>query len=106
MSTTAEIGTDLSSAAGAAGLGIWHCLEGRFRLDPQAARLLVTANDAPDESQFLALIHDSDQPAVRQALHEQIFQGGDCDVDFRRKDGVWLRMRGGIRKPGVAHPAF
>ncbi len=100
MSTAGEIGTDLSSAAEAAGLGSWHYRESRLRLDPQAARLLAAANQTLDESQFLALISEADRPAMRQVLGEQILQGKDCDIDFRRRDGLWLRMRGGSPEGG------
>jgi two-component system sensor kinase FixL len=100
MGTAGDIGMDLSSAAEAAGLGSWHYHGGRFRLDPQAARLLATANQAPDAPQFLALIHEADLPALRQALQEQILQAKECDIDFRRPDGLWLRMRGGSAGSG------
>lgn len=100
VTETAETGMDMSSAAEAADLGSWQYREGRFVLDAQAVRLLAAPSDCPDVSQLLAATHDSDQPALRRALHEQLFQGKDCDIDFRRPDGVWLRLRGGTLAGG------
>ncbi|HUO02126.1 MAG TPA: PAS domain S-box protein [Rhizomicrobium sp.] len=85
---------DLERAAEAANLGVWRHQEGRFVLDPAARRLLATPEAAPDLDQFAGAIHPADGFTLRRAVEDELLAGEQFDVDFRRPDGTWLRMRG------------
>ena len=77
-------------------MGAWCYLAGRFLLN-RGARLLLAASDAePDREHFVSLLHSADHSAFRRALSDLV-SGGEFDVDFRRPDGFWLRMRGKAR---------
>ncbi|MGZ5926511.1 MAG: PAS domain S-box protein [Rhizomicrobium sp.] len=94
VTASADSGVDLLLAAEAANLGTWRFTAGGFRLGGAAERLLATANAAPDEREFLDMVHESDQGRMRLALHGDLLAGAQHDIDFRRRDGAWLRMCG------------
>ena len=94
VTASADPGVDLLLAAEAADLGTWRFTAGCFRLGGAAERLLATANTAPDEREFLDMVHALDQARVRLALHGDLLAGARHDIDFRRRDGAWLRMCG------------
>ena len=85
---------DLLLAAEAANLGTWRFTAGCFWLGGAVDRLLATANTAPDEREFLDMVHEFDQARMRLALHGDLLAGVRHDIDFRRRDGAWLRMCG------------
>ena len=99
---TADTGTDLGRAAEAANLGVWSYRDGRFELDQAALQLLGTSEGATDQSRFEDSIHEADAPTFLRALEGELLAGKPFDVDFRRRDGVWLRMRGRMRAGGRA----
>ncbi|MES2292642.1 MAG: PAS domain S-box protein [Pseudomonadota bacterium] len=94
VTASADPGVDLLLAAEAANLGTWRFTAGGFRLGGAAERLLATANTAPDEREFLDMVHESDRSRVRLALRGDLLTGARHDIDFRRRDGAWLRMCG------------
>ncbi|MGZ5920300.1 MAG: PAS domain S-box protein [Rhizomicrobium sp.] len=94
VTASADSGVDLLLAAEAANLGTWRFTAAGFRLGGAAERLLATANAAPDEREFLDMVHESDQGRMRLALHGDLLAGAQHDIDFRRRDGAWLRMCG------------
>jgi two-component system, LuxR family, sensor kinase FixL len=98
---SADSGLDLLLAAEAANLGTWRFIAGRFRLGAAAERLLATANSIPDEPEFLDMVHESDRARVRLALHDDLLAGAEHDIDFRSRNGAWLRMRGGALGDGA-----
>ena len=100
VTASANPGVDLLLAAEAANLGTWRFTAGGFRLGGAAERLLATANAAPDEREFLDMVHESDQGRVRLALHGDLLAGARHDIDFRRRDGAWLRMCGSVLGDG------
>ena len=101
--TVTEI--DLSLAADAAELGSWHFRDGRYHFDSKARALIGSDNtDSLRESELLDQIHRSDQSAVREILHTRLYAGSDCDIDFRSREGRWLRMRG--KRPSGRDDAF
>ena len=97
MTATTTADTDLSRAAAAANLGSWHYSEGRIRLDAAARSLLAAPATSLSEVEFLQLVHERDRPFLRRELETRLDAGAEFDVDFRRSDGPWLRMRG--RRP-------
>jgi two-component system sensor kinase FixL len=105
MNVTTTTNTDLSQAALAADLGSWRHRQGLFHFDPAAQSLLVTGATALDEEALLDLVHEQDRPKVRDELHTGLFAGSGCNIDFRRKDGRWLRM-GGSSLGDDAHGIF
>lgn len=94
VKASADPGVDLLLAAEAANLGTWRFSAGGFRLGGAAERLLATSNTAPDEREFLDMVHVSDRDRVRLALRGDLLAGARHDIDFRRRDGAWLRMCG------------
>lgn len=80
--------------AQAAGLGAWNYEAGQFQLDDAAQHLLATSHSVLDEDRLLELVHEADGFALRRAIRQDFLTGGEFDADFRRSDGVWLRMRG------------
>jgi two-component system sensor kinase FixL len=105
MNVTTTANTDLSQAARAADLGSWRYRDGSFHLDPAAQSLLATTATMLDEGALLESVDEQDRPKVRDELHARLFAGSDCDIDFRRCDGRWMRMRGGM-VGGDAHGIF
>ena len=85
---------NLGLAAEAANLGVWHYQAGRFDLDRAARQLLAASDVTPGQDQLQDQIHEADALAFRRAIEVELFAGRQFDVDFRRRDGVWLRMRG------------
>lgn len=94
MTETTTANTDLSRAAAAANLGYWHNRDGRFHFDPAAQALLAASAMVLTEGEFLDLVHELDRSPVRMELQARLYAGAEHDVDFRRIDGRWLRMRG------------
>jgi two-component system sensor kinase FixL len=100
MSTRTDI--NLEWAVEAASLGAWRYQAGRFELDDMARRLLAVTEKAPNEGRFLNLLHEADAPMFRHALESELLTGGEFDLDFRRRDGAWLRIRGRMCAGGDA----
>ena len=93
---------ELSQAAEAAQLGAWHYADGRFRFDARGRELLGVNRSEVGLDQVLDSIHAAD----RSALDDMFRSGsaiGDWDIDFRRRDGRWLRLRGGALADGSVH---
>ena len=103
MTETMDI--DFSPAARAAELGRWRFHEGRFDLDA-IARFLLGSGDVPaiTEAELLQLADSGDRQMLHEALRGRPRSGTGLDVDFRRLDGVWLRMRGS--RPAGGAEAF
>ncbi len=101
MNATTDI--DLSLAADAANLGGWRYHDNRFLIDSRARSLLGTETGSISEVEFLGLIHYSDRAGVTQSLRSKLYASGDHDIDFRRNDGRWLRMRGRMVSSGDAY---
>jgi two-component system sensor kinase FixL len=95
---SARTETDLERAAESAGLGVWRYHGGRFELDHIARVLFGAPEAACGLDQFVEMVHDADASAFRRALISQLLDNEQFDVDIRRRDGVWLRMRGRMRQ--------
>ena len=93
MTETQEI--DFSPAADMAEVGRWRFCEGRFDIDDMAGRLLGSTASALQEAELLQLMDPGDRRMAHETLRERLKACSDLDIDFRRLDGVWLRMRGG-----------
>lgn len=91
---------ELSQAAEAAQLGIWHYADGRFRFDMRGRELLGADLAEAGIKQVLDGIDAADRAAVTEMFRSG---GGDVDIDFRRRDGRWLRLRGGPLSGGSVH---
>ncbi len=91
---------ELSQAAEAAQLGIWRYADGRFRFDMRGRELLGADLAEAGIKQVLDGIDAADQAAVAEMFRSG---GGDVDIDFRRRDGRWLRLRGGPLSDGSVH---
>lgn len=93
---------ELSRAAEAAQLGAWHYADGRFRFDARARELLDVDLAEAGMNRVLDSIHAADRTAW-----DDMFRAGsamdDLDIDFRRRDGRWLRLRGGLLSDGSVH---
>lgn len=100
--TSTKIKPDLTIAAEAAGLGIWHFDAQRLRFGGTGQQLLGAPDRSLSEDQFFTCVHPTDRLIVKRAWTEQLAQHGALDVDFRRRDGAWLRMRGKSREDGAS----
>lgn len=98
---TAEF-VELSQAAEAAQLGVWHYADGRFRFDARGRELLGIDLAEAGINHVLDSIHAADRPALGDMFRPGSMNG-DLDIDFRRRDGRWLRLRGGQLSDGSAH---
>jgi two-component system sensor kinase FixL len=90
----------LSQAAEAARLGAWHYADGRFRFDARGRELLGVSLPEAGIDQVLDGIYAADR-----AILDDMFRPGSVigDIDFRRRDGRRLRLRGGMLPDGSIH---
>ncbi len=93
---------ELSRAAEAAQLGVWHYADGRFRFDARGRELLGIDHAEAETSRVLDMADTADQPALVD-LFDSGSAVGDVDIDFRHRDGRWLRLRGGALSDGTVH---
>jgi len=91
---------ELSQAAEAAQLGVWHYADGRFRFDARGRELLGTDLAEVDIGHVLEGIDAADQAALGELFRSD---RSDVDIDFRRRDGRWLRFRGRLISDGAVH---
>lgn len=93
---------ELSQAAEAAQLGAWHYADGRFRFDARGRELLGVNLAEAGINHVLDSIHAADRAALGHMFRPGSVTG-DLDIDFRRRDGRWLRLRGGQLSDGSVH---